>query len=231
MAGEARAPKGEETQTAPEVERAGPTDGDGGGGKGGKEVSVDEVNINLYNPGLLLKSMADPPIRDCILRVSVIVVVIRYGIPETELVQRGDWVAEFQQPVDKSLEQRRRLTVSRFRMRHLELLVIGVDAGHGAPEVAPPLGQHARLHCLARGEEGHDVVEDSFREVAEPVSTGGAPPGTWAARACQAILPWRPSTQRPFVEQVACVETAEMRDTKNQQAVDPELNRKQDLMS
>ena len=142
-----------------------------------KEVSVDEVNINLYNPGLLLKSMADPPIRDCILRVSVIVVVIRYGIPETELVQRGDWVAEFQQPVDKSLEQRRRLTVSRFRMRHLELLVIGVDAGHGAPEVAPPLGQHARLHCLARGEEGHDVVEDSFREVAEPVSTGGAPRG------------------------------------------------------
>uniref|UniRef100_A0A0E0D2V8 Uncharacterized protein n=1 Tax=Oryza meridionalis TaxID=40149 RepID=A0A0E0D2V8_9ORYZ len=33
-AGKARAPKGEETPTAPEVERAGPTDGDGGGGDG-----------------------------------------------------------------------------------------------------------------------------------------------------------------------------------------------------
>uniref|UniRef100_A0A0E0EVH2 Uncharacterized protein n=1 Tax=Oryza meridionalis TaxID=40149 RepID=A0A0E0EVH2_9ORYZ len=167
--------------------------------------------------------MADPPIRDCILRVSVIVVVIRYGIPETELVQRGVWVAEFQQPVDKSLEQRQRLT--RLPLQNPSPRT----AWHGAPEVAPPLGQHARPHCLARGEEGHDVVEDSIWEVAEPYR--GRSPGTWAARACQANLPWRPSTQRPFVEQVACVETAEMRDTKNQQAVDPELNRKQDLTS
>jgi hypothetical protein len=38
-----------------------------------------------------------------------------------------------------------------------------VQARHGAPEVPPACGQHARLHCLSGLEGGHDDVEEAVR--------------------------------------------------------------------
>jgi len=65
----------------------------------------------------------------------------------------------------------------------LELLLVDVEAGDGAPEVLPPGGQHAGLHHLPGLHEGHDVVDEAIRQGAETVAAGQA-----AAAACTGPL-------------------------------------------
>ena len=76
-----------------------------------------------------------------------------------------------------------RLTATGVRVCGLELLLVDVDAGHRAPEVLPPGGQHAGLHHLPGLHEGHDVVDEAIRQGAEPVAAGQA-----AAAACTGPL-------------------------------------------
>ena len=67
--------------------------------------------------------------------------------------------------------------------RGRELILVDVEAGHGAPEVLPPGGQHAGLHHLPGLHEGHDVVDEAIRQGAQPVAAGQA-----AAAAAAAVL-------------------------------------------
>jgi hypothetical protein len=51
-------------------------------------------------------------------------------------------------------------------MRHRlgpELNDVDVEARHGAPQVPPACGQHARPHHLSGLEGGHDDVEEAVR--------------------------------------------------------------------
>ena len=56
----------------------------------------------------------------------------------------------------------------------LELVLVDVKAGDGAPEALPPGGQHAGLHHLPGLHEGHDVVDEAIRQGAQPVAAGQA---------------------------------------------------------
>ena len=63
-----------------------------------------------------------------------------------------------------SVEEPRR----RRRWRTSELGEVDVEARRGAPEVAPPPRQHARLHRLPRGEAGEDAAAELVRELPQP---------------------------------------------------------------
>lgn len=60
------------------------------------------------------------------------------------------------------------------RIFGLELLLVNVEAGHGATEVLPPGGQHAGLHHLLGLHKGHDVVDEAIRQGAQAVAAGQA---------------------------------------------------------
>ena len=164
--------------------------------------------------------MANPPVGVC--RGSS--VGIQFVVPEPERVHHGDGVAELQQSVDKPLE----LHLAPSEPEEVELFAIGVDARNGAPEVAPPPRQHARLHGLARVQEGHDAVEDFVGEVADPVHPGSVRRGLdLPACNCKNAPPWRPSTQRRFVEQV--VRVGNCTRAEEQEAMNPQPKSNQKL--
>ena len=50
---------------------------------------------------------------------------------------------------------------------------VDVDAWDGAPEVAPPPRQGARVHHLSGAELREDGVEEAVRQVAQPVPAVG----------------------------------------------------------
>jgi len=70
----------------------------------------------------------------------------------------------------------------------LELLLVDVEAGDGAPEVLLPGGQHTGLHHLAGLHEGHDVVDEAIRQGAQPVAAGQAAAAAAAAASCTGPL-------------------------------------------
>jgi hypothetical protein len=73
--------------------------------------------------------------------------------------------------VEKRLEQHVALLLLVSRV--VELLVRGVDARHGAPEVAPPPRQHAGLHDL-EGVQVSGAEEDVVRDLVDPARHGGS---------------------------------------------------------
>jgi hypothetical protein len=50
-----------------------------------------------------------------------------------------------------------------------ELPLVDVEARHGAPQVPPPRGEHARLHGLPGLEARKDGMEEIVRQGAQPV--------------------------------------------------------------
>jgi hypothetical protein len=74
--------------------------------------------------------------------------------------------------VEKRLEQHVALLLLVSRV--VELLVRGVDARHGAPEVAPPPRQDADLHDLESVQVGEGAEEDVVRDLVDPARHGGS---------------------------------------------------------
>uniref|UniRef100_A0A0E0M571 Uncharacterized protein n=1 Tax=Oryza punctata TaxID=4537 RepID=A0A0E0M571_ORYPU len=161
------------------------------------------------------------------------IILRAYNFNTRKVLTRGG-VTEFHHPLHEHIERQFRLMIMvPFPLGvSCELVYVGVDAGHGAPELTPPSRKHARLHSLARGQEGHDVEDDVVRDVAEPVPVvsvrWGRDPPPLARRPLHG---GRACAQRRFVEQLARVETGRERKTKNQQPINPQLNSKQDSRS
>ena len=82
------------------------------------------------------------------------------------------------------------------------LILVNAQACGGPPEVAPPPGEHARLHGLLRWEEGEHVVEETVGEVPDTVGE--------SHRRCRTLaLPLR----RHSVKQAADVDGAARQET------------------
>jgi hypothetical protein len=89
---------------------------------------------------------------------------------EIEHVQwRG--VAQHQEPADKGLEHRVALPLG--VSDAVELVALGVYAGHGAPEAAPSPRQQACMHELDGVQVGENADEDVVVEAVDPAGRAG----------------------------------------------------------
>lgn len=97
----------------------------------------------------------------------------RHEVGKPERVQ-GNGVTEHQESVGKGLEKHVALLLG---VSHaVELMACGVDAGHGAPDVAPPPRQKAGVHGLAGVQEGDGTEQDAGGEGVDPaIRSGNAP--------------------------------------------------------
>ena len=121
----------------------------------------------------VLYATADPSVRAPILLTTVGTVPGNGMQPERVQEGIGD-VVRGQKGVHEVFEPLPALLVIvDADARGRELILVDVEAGHGAPEVLPPGGQHAGLHHLPGLHVGHDLEEEAVRQHAQPVPVAG----------------------------------------------------------
>uniref|UniRef100_A0A0D9ZL45 Uncharacterized protein n=1 Tax=Oryza glumipatula TaxID=40148 RepID=A0A0D9ZL45_9ORYZ len=122
---------------------------------------------NARNLGVILDAATNPP--RCMLTPTIHIINM-----QLERIQVCNLVMKHQ-VVRKILKILPHLIVALCSFTcALELPMIYIEARHGAPEVLPPLGQHARLHHLPGLHEGHDDMEEAVRQRAEPIDGDAA---------------------------------------------------------